>query len=241
MKINFLTWNMQGAFSDGEDFSVKRSVIYNNLNPEAVNVIAIQEAGSPKSSPLTKDIRDNTITFKIGRKNVQFYCDYCEDMLASEDGKRCTTMLLVEKCNLVSGLKFHITDLHGGRRPMLCADVMFADGSVYTFASKHCIAVSSQSISELNGDLQEIEDKAYFVGGDFNYDAYALKACAKFAGRHIYTNGNPTQGDKLSKQKNLYDYFISNVNVTASLTYPDVEGVESLSSDHIPARIEFKL
>ena len=141
MKFNFLTWNMQGAFSDGSDFSSKRSVIYSNLKPEAENIIAIQEAGSPKSSLLIKDIRDNTITFKIGRENVQFYCGYCEDMLASEDGKRCTTMLLVEKCDQVIKIEFYTTDLHGGTRPMLCADVAFADGSVYTFASKHCIAV----------------------------------------------------------------------------------------------------
>ncbi len=238
MKINFLTWNMQGAFNDGSDFSSKRSVIYANLKPEAVNIIAIQEAGSPQSSPLIKDTEsDGTITFKIGRENVQFYCDYCEDMLASEDGKRCTTMLLVEKCKPIIDIAFYTTDLHGGTRPMLCADVAFADGSVYTFASKHCIADSSQSISELNGDLKEIKKKTYFVGGDFNCPKYQIN----FINIKTYSNGKPTQGPKLSEKVNLYDYFISNVDVTSSLIYPEVNGIESLLSDHIPARIEFEL
>lgn len=240
MKFNFLTWNMQGAFSDGSDFSSKRSVICSNCNTKAVNIIAIQEAGSPQSSPLIKDIDgDGTITFKIGRENVQFYCDYCEDMLASEDGKRCTTMLLVEKCEQVINIEFYTTDLHGGTRPMLCADIVFSDGSVYTFASKHCIANSSLSISELNGDLTELETagKSYFSGGDFNCSAGDLN----FDYRGVYTNGELTQGPKLSEKVNLYDYFISNVDVTSSLIYPEVQGIESLSSDHIPARMEFDL
>lgn len=240
MKINFLTWNMQGAFEYGSDFSSKRNVICSNCNTKAVNIIAIQEAGSPQSSPLIKDTEgDGTITFKIGRKNVQFYCDYCEDILASEDGKRCTTMLLVEKCEQVIDIAFYTTDLHGGTRPMLCADIAFSDGSVYTFASKHCIADSSQSILELNGDLTELETagKSYFSGGDFNCFASDLN----FDYRGVYTKGEPTQGPKLLEKVNLYDYFISNVDVISSLIYPKVQGIESLSSDHIPARIEFDL
>ena len=241
MKYNFITWNMQGASEDEDGFIMKRAVLQGNLVSDAWNIIAIQEVGSPESSPLLIEaIRNGSVTIKHNRDSYNFKVGYIEDQMARLNGLRCTEMLLVENVAGVTISKFSSLPLGGGTRPLLYATVQCEDEEIL-FGCKHASANASQAVLEVKQDIAElIKLKCNFIiGGDFNCN-HTNFATLSSKGIHVYTNNKPTQGARFNPKTNLFDYFISNIDLTDYLC-PEPSGMESLSSDHNPAVLQFEL
>lgn len=241
MEYNFITWNMQGASEDEDGFIMKRAVLQSNLVPDALNIIALQEVGSPESSPLLLEgIRNGKVTIKNTIKSYNFKVGYIEDQMAKQRGLRCTEMLLVEDVVGVTISKFGTLPLGGGTRPLLYATVHAGDKGIL-FGCKHAIADSSQAVLEVKQDIAElIKSKCNFIiGGDFNCN-HTNFASLESKGIYVYTDGKPTQGVRFKPKTNLYDYFISNIKLIRD-HYHESSGAESLSSDHNPAVLQFEL
>lgn len=212
MKYNIVIWNMQGASEDEDGFIMKRAVLQSNLVPDALNIIALQEVGSPESSPLLLEgIRNGKVTIKNTIKSYNFKVGYIEDQMAKQRGLRCTEMLLVEDVVGVTISKFGTLPLGGGTRPLLYATVHAGDKGIL-FGCKHAIADSSQAVLEVKQDIAElIKSKCNFIiGGDFNCN-HTNFASLESKGIYVYTDGKPTQGVRFKPKTNLYDYFISNI------------------------------
>lgn len=243
MLINFVTWNMQGATKDN-DFNPKRTQIESFYNDDAVNIIALQEAGKSSSVFL-----DDVNISQEGLVNIGDWNDdygsghdykvgYCLDAFAkADDGNRCTIALLIENSGNIQNINFGTSDLYGGTRMGLYADVTFSNGIEIRFVCMHCIANGFDSKQEAKLILKELYCKNMVVGGDFNTDyEQMIDGSASYCGdvltidksRQLLTYS--MKGQSHASGHNL-DYFM----LTNSLKgyFAGIDEEDYFASDHL--------
>lgn len=159
MAVTVLSWNMQG-WGDGKKLDALFSCIKRNNLKDVV--ILLQECGNPAISGLNAGAE-----IRNPYNGETYICRYSATDPAAKS-LRCTTAILTSKSVDIS--KASLAYPKGVTRPLL---YIIADGTL--FATIHAIANAANSVDEIKGCMQFLEEERqkqnisfWILMGDFN-------------------------------------------------------------------------
>lgn len=223
MKFNFITWNMFGGGGTIYEPTTKRNYVIRLLDPKALNVIALQEAGSEESTAFQNDEDLGRIPFLYYSREDAFAKGY----------QRCRIMLLVQK---VEGIVVQLVlfDLFSARRGMLAA-ILQKDGKKIAFGCKHSDATGENVHQDLSEDMSALKKvcPTFVIGGDFNLD-YRKMRVSNFP---TITGIRKHSNMEFTHKESILDYFLTSFEPQQRHF---IESREAAPSDHQAAVMQFE-